>query len=143
MPKKNGFTNLIKAVEIYNGTVFCSLPKSQFATEKLTPAYLFTQNPTELLKKFVKFRTEQSNKRTTRQMGRRGVNIESTRRKFEVGDIVRFNTETETVFGKVMSKNAEHFYNVNKIGDNKTFLIHAKELSGIEINGELLEMLMN
>jgi hypothetical protein len=80
--RKNKFKSLTQAVEVYNETVFCSLPKNQFQAEKLTPAFLYQQNPTKLLKEFVNFRIEQSKKRTTRQTTRLGGNLTAIKRFF-------------------------------------------------------------
>ena len=133
--------NLIDAVDILNDLPFSSAP-SGIKFKKISPSTLFFENDKEILLDICNFLEEESKKRSTRSEKLRGKNISRFERKFEIGDLVRFNLGNNIGFGKITAKTGSKMYDISRIDNNRKHSIHSQQLEKVIIPERLLLKLL-
>lgn len=132
-----------KSIDILNNLPFSKTPVGvQF--KLITPAKLYFENDKKLLKLICNFLENESNRRSDKNKEIRGSNITRCQRKFDIGDIVRFNMGKNKVgFGKVTHKNGSKLYEIARIDGSGSTGIHAQQLQLVTISEEFLRVLLD
>lgn len=132
-----------ESINILNNLPFSNTP-SGAVFRCISPATLFFENDKKLLKSVCKFLEIESGKRNLRNKELRGYNITRFERKFQPGDIVRFNMGKHIVgFGKIREKRSSKMYEVDRIDGSGSTSIHSQQLELVTISEEFLKQLLN
>ena len=133
---------LEEAADTLNNLPFSTVPAG-LKVRNICPAALYYSNNKQLIIEVCKFLEQESKRRVTRSERLRGKNIVRFQRKFEVGDLVRFNLKDKIGFGKVISKLGNKMYNIGRIdGSNREHLIHAQQLELLLISEHFLKEML-
>lgn len=131
------------SINILNNLPFSKTPQGSIF-KKISPAELFFKNDTKILKEVCKFLKASSISRNLRGKELRGINITRFERKFQIGDIVRFNMGKHNIgFGKIKEKTSSKTYEVERIDGSGSTAIHAQQLQLVTISEEFLKILLN
>lgn len=132
-----------RAIDMLNNLPFSNTPPG-VEFKNISPAKLFFENDKKLIKIICDFLENESRKRSERGKDLRGINITRFHRKFNVGDIVRFNMGKHKVgFGRVTRKISSKMFEIERIDGSGSTAIHAQQLQLVTISEEFLKRLLD
>ena len=137
-----------KAALILNNLPFTNRPRG-LNWRNITPNSLYHYNDKVAIKILGSYLEMKSKERASRKMELRGKNLELYQRIYDVGDVVKFNSnqKAQSLVGEVIEvltkKGKGKFYKVKRFGGNEEmYHLHAEELQKIKAPKEFVKFML-